>query len=118
MSENLLNKMKRLEWIEHYLKTKNISKTCKHFGISRNTLYKWLKRYQKEGVEGLYDKPRTPKNTRKPTLRNKYKDEIIKIKKENPKWSREKISAYLQKERNIKVSPSTVYRVLKENGLI
>ncbi len=109
---------KRLKWIEYYLKSKNVSKTCRYFGISRNTFYKWLKRYQKEGLEGLYDKSRTPKNTRKPTVRNKYRDEIIKVRKENPTWSKEKISAYLQTEKNIKVSPSTVYRVLKENGLI
>ncbi|WP_037919874.1 helix-turn-helix domain-containing protein, partial [Sulfurihydrogenibium subterraneum] len=109
---------KRLKWIQYYQKTKNISKTCRYFKISKNTLYKWLKRYEKDGLEGLYDKPKTPINTRKPTIRNKYKEEVIKIRKENPTWSKEKISAYLQTKKNIKVSPSTIYRILKEAGLI
>lgn len=109
---------KRLKWIQHYQDTKNISKTCRYFGISRTTFYKWFERYKKDGLEGLLDRPKTPKNTRKPTIRNQYREQIIKVRKQNPTWSKEKISAYLQEEKNIKVSPSTVYKVLKEEGLI
>ena len=71
----------RLKWIQNYQKTKNISKTCRYFGISRTTFYKWYKRYKEEGIEGLYDRPKTPKNKRKPTVRNKYEQIIIKIRK-------------------------------------
>ena len=108
----------RLRWIEHYHKTKNISKTCRYFGISRTTFYKWYERYKKEGIEGLYDRPKTPKNKRKPELRNKYQNLIIKIKKKYPTWSKEKIAMYLKIEKGIEISPSTVYRVLKETNLI
>ena len=31
---------------------------CEHFGISRKTGYKWLKRYKEEGKKGLEDKSR------------------------------------------------------------
>ena len=108
----------RLKWIEHYQKTRNISKTCRHYGISRTRFYKWYKRYQREGIEGLYDRPRTPKNKRKPTVRNKYQQIIIKVRKKHPTWSKEKIAKYLEVEKEIKVSPSTVYRVLKQTNLI
>ncbi|MDO3651316.1 helix-turn-helix domain-containing protein [Nocardia mangyaensis] len=108
----------RLKWIQHYQKTKNISKTCRYFGISRTTFYKWYKRYKEEGIEGLYDIPKTPKNKRKPIIRNKYQQIIIKIKKKYPTWSKEKIAKYLEVEEGIKISPSTVYRVLKQTNLI
>ncbi len=108
----------RLKWIQYYQKTKNISKTCRYFGISRTTFYKWYNRYKKEGIEGLYDRPKTPKNKRKPTLRNKYQQIIIKVRKKYPTWSKEKIAKYLEVEKGIKVSPSTVYRVLKQTRLI
>ena len=36
-----------------------------------------------------------PINPRKPTIKNKYKEEVVKNRKENPTWSKEKISAYL-----------------------
>jgi hypothetical protein len=50
----------RLKWIEYYEKVKDVTKTCRYFGISRNTFYKWLKRYQKDGLKGLLDRPKTP----------------------------------------------------------
>ncbi|MDI7253333.1 MAG: helix-turn-helix domain-containing protein, partial [Actinomycetota bacterium] len=34
----------RLSWLAHYKKHKNVSLTCRRFGISRNTLYKWVGR--------------------------------------------------------------------------
>ncbi len=32
---------------------KNISKACRHFGISRETFYQWKRDYEKEGDKGL-----------------------------------------------------------------
>jgi hypothetical protein len=50
----------RLKWIEYYEKVKDVTKTCRYFGISRTTFYKWLKRYQKDGIERTLDRPKTP----------------------------------------------------------
>ena len=50
----------RLKWIEYYEKVKDVTKTCRYFGISRATFYKWLKRYQKDGLRGFLDRPKTP----------------------------------------------------------
>lgn len=33
----------------------NIAKTCRHFGISRDTFYRWKKNYEAKGDEGLID---------------------------------------------------------------
>jgi len=58
------------------------------------------------------------------TIRRKYELEIVKVRNENPttsmprRWSKEKIARYLEKEKGIKLSPSTVYRVLKAFRLI
>jgi transposase len=38
----------------------NISALCRHYGISRQTGYKWLKRYREEGEVGLADRSRRP----------------------------------------------------------
>jgi transposase len=34
--------------------------TCRYYGISRNCYYKWLKRYEEEGFEGLKDRSSAP----------------------------------------------------------
>ena len=38
----------------------NIAATCRYYGISRNCYYKWLKRYEEEGLEGLKDRSGAP----------------------------------------------------------
>ena len=40
--------------------TQNVSRTCRHFGISRQSFYKWHRRYEKHGETGLCDRPRRP----------------------------------------------------------
>jgi transposase len=37
-----------------------VSELAARFGISRKTAYKWLARYQQEGVEGLLEHSRAP----------------------------------------------------------
>jgi len=40
--------------------SRNVSHTCRHFGISRQAFYKWKKRFAAHGAAGLYDRPRRP----------------------------------------------------------
>jgi transposase-like protein len=35
----------RLAWMDFYRRTHNVARTCRHFGISRQTFYRWLHRY-------------------------------------------------------------------------
>jgi Helix-turn-helix domain len=35
--------------------TGSVSKTCRYYGISRPTFYKWLHRYEEHGEQGLRD---------------------------------------------------------------
>jgi len=60
--------------------------------LSRTTFYKWLKRYQKDGLKGLLDRPNTPLRKRAPTVRKKYELDIIRIRNNNPTWSKKKIA--------------------------
>jgi transposase-like protein len=43
----------------------NFSELCQRFGISRKTGYKWCKRHQDQGLEGLQDRSRRPLKRRK-----------------------------------------------------
>ena len=36
----------------------NVARTCRHFGISRKTFYKWKRRHDVHGDGGLCDRPR------------------------------------------------------------
>ncbi len=93
----------------------SVSATCRDFGISRNCYYKWLKRYEEEGFEGLKDRSSAPHNSPKAT-----QAEVV----EKILWLRQryhfgpgKISMYLQRYHQIKISPSDVWRILHRAGV-
>ncbi|HGW8392215.1 TPA: helix-turn-helix domain-containing protein, partial [Providencia stuartii] len=39
--------------LNHARESKNIAKTCRHFGISRETFYTWKRAYERDGEKGL-----------------------------------------------------------------
>jgi hypothetical protein len=43
--------------------TGNVAWTCRHFGISRKTFYKWRGRFAAHGEAGLGDRSRTPRHS-------------------------------------------------------
>jgi len=34
----------RLHWMDFYRRCRNLARTCRHFGISRQTFYRWQRR--------------------------------------------------------------------------
>ena len=40
----------------------SMAEVCRRFEISRITGYKWLKRYEEEGLDGLKDRSHAPHN--------------------------------------------------------
>jgi transposase-like protein len=38
--------------------TGNVSMTCRYFGITRQTYYKWRRRFEELGADGLLDRSR------------------------------------------------------------
>jgi transposase-like protein len=51
----------RLAIIRHAQEvTKSVSKTCRHFGVSRTHYYKRLRRFEADGVNGLRDHSKRP----------------------------------------------------------
>ena len=51
----------RLATLRHAAEvTGNVAQTCRYFGISRPTFYKWLRQYEEFGEEGLRDRSSRP----------------------------------------------------------
>jgi Helix-turn-helix domain len=47
--------------------TGNVARTCRHFGLSRKTFYKWKRRFDAHGQAGLGDRSRTPHHSPRST---------------------------------------------------
>ena len=51
----------RFRFIEDYEREDvSLSALCQSHGISRPTAYKWIGRYEEEGLDGLQDRSRAP----------------------------------------------------------
>ncbi|MGC5906096.1 helix-turn-helix domain-containing protein [Providencia stuartii] len=61
--------------LNHARESKNIAKTCRHFGSSRETFYTWKRAYERDGEKGLINNKPCPEN---PTKRvAKYIEEPV-----------------------------------------
>lgn len=115
LSVKAKGRLKIIDW--HRSHGKNISLTARHFGLTRNTLRFWVKRYNEKGMLGLNDRSHRPKNLRLPTTASSVVVEIVKLRKQYPVWSKYKLQAILKRQ-GIIVSASTIGRTLKRRGLI
>jgi transposase InsO family protein len=110
--EILRNQKRRLGVIRHVEEvTHNVAKTCRYFGISRTAFYRWYKRYQKYGEEGLKDRSRRPLNSPRAT-RTEILAKIVYL-RQTYHFGPWKIKMYLQRYHDITVSSSGVWRILK-----
>lgn len=112
----------RLSWMDYYKKSRNARLTCRKFGISPDTFYRWKKRYRPFNLKSLEDDPKTrrPGNLRIPTTPVIVVNRILSLREMYPRWGKEKIAVLLKKEGHT-VSVSTVGRTirrLKDRGVL
>ncbi|WP_374707360.1 helix-turn-helix domain-containing protein, partial [Pseudomonas sp. Colony2] len=91
----------------------NKRELCRRFGISPQTAYKWLGRYEEQGQQGLLEKSRRPATSPKLT-EPALETEVLAIRREHPAWGGRTISNLLDK----RIAPSTVTNVLHRHGLV
>ena len=64
----------------------NISALCRRYGISRKTGYKWINRFEAQGLTGLEDRSRRPHRSPNPTPAH-VAAVICDVRREHPAWS-------------------------------
>ena len=95
--------------------TGNVSRTCRYYGISRQTFYKWLRRYEEQGLEGLRDRSSRPHQS--PNATSAEVVGKIMYLRQSYHFGPHKIAMYLKRYHDVSVSPSGVWRILKRLDL-
>jgi len=109
----------RLSWMDHYVRHgTNASLTCRRFGISRDTFYRWWRRYDPHDLSTLEDRSRAPVARRESTTPIETVQLVLRLRDANPEWSKYKLSVVAARDHGVDVSASTVGRVLKRHGRI
>ena len=95
----------------------NRRELCRRFGISAQTAYKWLARYQQQGRDGLRDRPRCPHSS--PCQTDAALERlVVDLRKAHPQWGGRKLSRRLCDLGHSKLAPSTVTSILHRYGLV
>jgi transposase InsO family protein len=96
----------------------NIRQLCRRFGISPTVGYKWLGRYRADGIVGLKDQSRRPKNSPRRTS-DEIEQAVVKLRRKHPAWGGRKLHARLEAlEESSVPSPSTITAILHRHNLI
>lgn len=83
-------------------------------GVAKHTLYTWRRRFEEHGPAGLED--RVNEGTRRQKLSDLTRRAILMLKKAHPEYGCERISHLLLRGPALAASPSTVAKVLHDEG--
>ncbi len=73
-----------------------VTALCRRFGFSRKTGYKWLERYRSEGIEGLSDRSRAPREHRH-AVTAALAERCLSVRRLHPTWGPVKVRAWLDR---------------------
>lgn len=91
--------------------------------LNEESVRKWLKRYQAEGIEGLKDNPRPGME---PRVTEEYRTKLVNAVRRRPRslglpfsmWTLQRLADYLAEETGLRVSYETVRRYLALAGMV
>jgi putative transposase len=92
---------------------RNAAFTCRHFGISRQTFYRWWRRYEPHNLATLEDRSHRPHRLRQPTWTAAQAQAVLALRHEYPRWGKDKLVVLLRR-RNLCLSTSRVGRILAD----
>jgi transposase InsO family protein len=111
----------RVEWMIFYytIAGENATLTCQHFGISRKTFYKWLKRFKdsKYDVRSLANQSKAPRHKRKWEVTLIQEDRIRRLRKKYPYYGKKKLKVLYEKEYSEDISTWKIERVIRRYKL-
>lgn len=109
----------KIKFISAYLEDEDyFSDLCEVFSISRKTGYKWIKRYEESGVEGLHDQSRAP-HGHPNALSEDVVARILRLRNKHPQWGPKKLRVIMERRNPDLILPatSTIGEVLQRHGM-
>ncbi len=80
---------KRLRWMDHYRRHRNARLTCRYFGISPQTFYRWKDRFDPYDLSTLEERSRRPHRVRQSQTPVRVVERIQKLREQYPRWGKD-----------------------------
>jgi transposase InsO family protein len=110
---------RRLEFVRLALAPgANRSELCRRFAVSRSNGYKWVRRFQAEGPNGLQERSRRPHSSPAQTP-PEIEARVLAMRADHPAWGGQKIRRVLKAE-GLAEAPaaSTITEILRRGGVL
>ena len=96
---------------------RNVSAACREAGISRTLFYRWRRRCERYGRDGLHPRRRQARPGRPPQVPPHGERLVVGQALAWPTWGCRRVSLQLARDLGVSVSPSTGQRLLRRAGL-
>jgi transposase len=95
-----------------------VAEVAERFGVSRQSVHAWVRRYEQGGLGGLMDRSRRPKSS-PAQVSAEVEAMVCEMRRKHPRWGPVRL-AHEVKRAGASPGPSrmSVYRVLVRHGLI
>jgi transposase InsO family protein len=94
-----------------------VAEVAERYGVSRQSVHRWLVRYRQEGIAGLEDRSHQVHHHPWRILAE-VEEVICELRRAHPKWGPRRLVFEMGRRGHGTVTRSTVYRTLVRNGLI
>jgi transposase InsO family protein len=96
----------------------SVTEAAQKFGVSRESVYRWMKRYEEGGLEALAEGSHRPKHSPLQTPAE-IETRVVEMRRQHPLWGPLRIQHQLQRQ-GVDSLPShmAIYRALVRHGLI
>ena len=94
-----------------------VIRTLRQLKINKSTFYKWYSQYSRYGYDGLA-KRKVKRQTNWNRISDTDRDKVVEIALEKPELSSRELAWHITDNYKYYISESSVYRILKANGLI
>ena len=95
---------------------KSISDVCIAFGVSRATWYKWKRRYDTYGIDGLKNQSRKPHNIKNLKVTEELEKLVLELRLNN-RFGPMRIRFRLKRKYGVSSRSKTIYNLLKRHKL-
>jgi transposase len=102
--------------IESERSGKSISDICIAFGVSRETWYRWKRRYDAYGLDGLKNQSKRPHNFKNIKVTKELEKIILELRLNN-RFGPMRIRFRLKRKYEINLGTKTIYNLLKRHNL-
>ena len=97
--------------VDFYRESGNAALTWRRFGISRQTFYRWQRRYDPLDLSTLEERSHSPRRRRQSTWSFPLEEKVLQLRLQFPRWGKDKLVRLLG-SRHSSVSTSMVGRIL------